>query len=275
MNEETARNLIDSAIPIITSFGLRVIGALAILILGKIIASIVAKMVRGALKRMKADKALVGFFGHLSYYAVIAFAIIAALSKFGIETTSFVALMGAAGFAIGLALQGSLSNFAAGVLLLIFRPFRVDDFIEAAGHAGTVKEIGIFTTTMSGPDNRKIILPNSALTEGTIVNITGNDTRRVDMTAGIGYSDDIEKSRNVLLDILDKHPAVLSDPAPMVEVVELGDSSVNFVVRPWAKTEDYWDVYFSVMRSIKERFDEEKISIPFPQRDVHLFKTES
>jgi small conductance mechanosensitive channel len=272
MDTTAIKEVVDAAIPMITNFGLRVLGAFAILIVGSIAAKFSARMVRAALGRAKADPTIIGFVGHLAHYGVLAFAIIAALSKFGIETTSFVAIMGAAGLAIGLALQGSLSNFAAGVLVLIFKPFRIGDFIEAGGHMGTVKEITIFTTTLASPDNKKIIIPNSSLTEGSIVNYSANEKRRVDMSAGIGYNDNMGKAKEILVAICEGCPKVLKDPAIQVEVSELGDSSVNFVVRPWALTEDYWDVYFYVTRKIKEEFDQAGVSIPFPQTDVHLHK---
>jgi small conductance mechanosensitive channel len=197
------------------------------------------------------------------------------LGAFGIQTTSFAALIGAAGLAVGLAFQGTLSNFAAGVLILFFRPFKIGDAVEAAGVAGSVAEIGIFTTTITSWDNKKIIVPNSSITSGVIVNINANDTRRVDMIAGIGYADDIERAKSVLEKILADHPKVLEDPAPTVAVVELADSSVNFVVRPWCKTADYWTVHFEVTRAIKEQFDAQGISIPFPQQDVHVHKVAS
>jgi len=273
MNEQSIKDFIEAAIPIITDYGMRVIGAVVILILGKIVAKLSEKAARAALTKGKVDQSLVGFLGHMVNYAILTFALIAALGKFGVETTSFIAVLGAAGLAVGLALQGSLSNFAAGVLILIFRPFSVNDLIEGGGHLGTVKEIGIFTTTLSSLDNRKIIIPNSVLTGGSIVNLTGNDTRRVDMTAGISYKDDIGKARDVILGICSEHPLVLKEPAPQVEVVAMADSSVNLVVRPWCKTDDYWGVYFDVMRSTKEGLERAGITIPFPQRDVHLFQS--
>jgi len=174
--------------------------------------------------------------------------------------------------AVGLALQGSLSNFAAGVLILIFRPFKIGDLVETAGVLGVVDEIGLFTTRILSLDNKRILMPNSQVTGGAITNFSAMPTRRVDLTASISYGDDIGKTRDVLLDILTSHPLVLDEPAPQVEMLKMADSSLDFVVRPWVKTEDYWTVYFEVTRSIKERFDAAGISIPFPQRDVHLFQ---
>ncbi len=271
MSSQTFEQLLQSIVPAVTTYGLRVLGAAAILLAGRIGARLTSRLVRTALVRAKSDPALVGFAGNLCYYAVLTFAVVAALSSFGIQTASFVAVVGAAGLAVGLALQGSLSNFAAGVLILIFRPFRIGDLVEVSGHKGTVQEIGIFTTTLHSLDNQKIIVPNSDVMGTTIVNVNANPIRRVDLTAGIAYQDDIGRAKEVLERILSAHPKVLDDPAPTVEVAELGDSSVNFVVRPWVKTEDYWDVYFQVTRSIKEEFDRAGISIPFPQRDVHLY----
>jgi len=228
--------------------------------------------VRKALEKAKADQALIGFSSSLVSIAVMAFAVIAALAKFGIQTTSFIAVLGAAGLAVGLALQGSLSNFASGVMILIFRPIRVGDLVEAGGYLGKIADVGIFVTTMNTLDNQKVIIPNSVITGNVINNVNGNGTRRVDMIAGISYGDDMSKAKRILEGILESHPKVLKDPAPTVAVKELGDSSVNFVVRPWVKAEDYWTVWFDVTQATKEEFDKQGVSIPFPQRDVHLFR---
>ena len=213
---------------------------------------------------------LIGFTCNMAYIALLAFVIIAALGQLGIQTTSFIAILGAAGLAIGLALQGSLSNFAAGFLMVIFRPFNVGDYIEGAGVAGTVEEIQIFTTTLMTPDNKTIIIPNAKLTGDNIVNWTAKGTRRVDMVFGIGYDDDIDKARQIMEDVLAKDERILKDKATQISVVELADSSVNFVVRPWAKVSDYWGVYMDAMENIKKAFDEQGISIPYPQQDVHM-----
>ncbi len=270
MDQETVQNAMQMLTTVLTSYGLQVIGAIIILIVGRIVAAIACKLVRRAMGRARADAALIGFTCNLVRVAVMAFAVIAALAKFGVQTTSFVAVLGAAGLAVGLALQGSLANFAAGVLILLFRPFRIDDVIDVADTLGKVAEIGIFTTTINTPDNRKVIIPNAQVTGGTITNINAHDTRRVDLTAGIGYADDVGRAKEVLEGILAQHDKVLAEPESTVQVVELADSSVNFVVRPWVKTADYWDVYFDVTRSIKEEFDRQGISIPFPQQDVHM-----
>ena len=189
----------------------------------------------------------------------------------GVEMTSFIAVLGAAGLAVGLALQGTLQNFAGGVIILLFKPYKVGDYIETQGYAGTVKEIQIFTTIMHTPDNKVIIIPNSPIATGSLINYSAQETRRVDFTFGIGYGDDIEKAKKVLNNILDKHEKVMKDPLPFVRVVELADSSVNFAVRAWAKSADYWDVYLDVTEAVKKSFDKEGISIPFPQSDVHIY----
>ena len=270
MDTESAQNAIKIGVDFVTVYGLQVIGAILILIVGRIVAGLIAKGVGKAATKAHIDVALVGFFSKMVYFAVMAFAVVAALEKFGVKTTSFVAVLGAAGLAVGLALQGSLSNFASGVMLLLFRPFRVGDFIDAAGVKGSVKEIGVLTTILHSPDNQKIIIPNGQIFGGTITNVTALDTRRVDMTAGIAYGDDIGKAKQVYMEILRSHPKVLEDPEPVVKVLELGDSSVNLIVRPWVKTEDYWDVYFDVILAIKEESDKNGLSIPFPQQDVHM-----
>lgn len=222
--------------------------------------------------KSKVEETLISFVGNLTYIALLIFVIIAALNQLGFQTTSFIAIIGAAGLAIGLALQGSLANFAAGVLMIIFRPFKVGDCIEAAGVAGVVEEIEIFTTQLRSPDNKTIIIPNASVTGGSITNYSAKDIRRVDMVIGVGYGDDLKRVREVLEEVLAKDDRILDDPAPTIGVMELGDNSVNFAVRPWVKTEDYWGVYFDSTETVKRRFDEEGISIPFPQRDVHLYE---
>jgi len=194
------------------------------------------------------------------------------LNQIGIQTASLIAIVGAAGLAIGLALQGSLSNFAAGFLMIIFRPFKQGDYVAGAGTEGTIEEIHIFTTQLKTPDNKKVIIPNAKLMGDNIINYSAEDKRRVDLVIGVSYSDDLQKVRKVLEDVLSKNNQVLEDPAPTIGVLELGDNSVNFAVRPWVKTEEYWDVFFALTENIKKRFDAEAISIPFPQRDVHLYQ---
>jgi small conductance mechanosensitive channel len=263
--------LIPKLTELVTLYGVRVIAALAIFILGRWIAKIVKGFVQRMMRKTEVDDALVSFVGNLTYIALLAFVVIAALNQLGVQTTSFIAVIGAAGLAIGLALQGSLANFAAGVLLIIFRPFKGGDFIEGAGVAGTVEKIHVFTTQLKTPDNKTIIIPNAKLTGDNIINFSAKETRRVDMVIGVSYSDNLQKVRQILEDILTKDDRVLQDPAPTIGVLELADSSVNFACRPWVKAADYWGVYFDITETVKKRFDEEGVSIPFPQRDVHLF----
>jgi small conductance mechanosensitive channel len=224
------------------------------------------------MKKSKTDETLVSFVGSLSHVALLAFVIIAALNQLGIQTASFIAVLAAAGLAIGLALQGSLANFAAGVLMIIFKPFKVDDYIEGAGVAGTVEEIQIFSTQLKTPDNKTIIVPNSKIMGDNITNYSMKGTRRVDFVFGIGYEDDIDNARQVIERIINQDERVLKDPAPMVAVSELADSSVNFAVRAWTNGGDYWPFYYDTTEKVKKQFDAEGISIPFPQRDVHVYE---
>ncbi|MBN1848312.1 MAG: mechanosensitive ion channel [Deltaproteobacteria bacterium] len=257
----------------IALYGLKVIAAIAILVIGRFAAIGVRALVRRVLEKSRLDATLVTFVASVSYVAMMAFIMIAALGQLGVQTASFVAVLGAAGLAVGLALQGSLANFAAGVLMMIFRPFKIGDYIEAGGTAGMVEEIGIFTTELKSPDNKKIILPNAKVTGDNIVNYSAKDQRRIDIVAGVSYHDDLDKVRTVLEQILSEDERILKDPAPTIGVLELADSSVNLAVRPWVQTADYWNVFFAVQEKIKKRFDAEGISIPFPQQDVYLHKT--
>jgi small conductance mechanosensitive channel len=266
---------VEGLIPMLADFGIDLVVAILIFVLGRIAVGLIAGAVRKAMTRGKADPTLVGFVGNIVTGVGMAFVVIATISELGVQTAGLVAVLGAAGLAIGFALQGSLSNFASGVMLLIFRPINVGDYVEAGGTSGSVKDIGIFTTTLHTPDNKKVIVPNAQITSDTITNYSANDTRRVDLVAGIGYGDDIPKAKAVLERIVTEHELTLDDPAPMIELSNLGDSSVDFVVRPWVKTADYWRVYFDLTERIKTEFDKEGISIPFPQRDVHLFQETS
>jgi small conductance mechanosensitive channel len=254
----------------VAEHGSSILIALLIWFVGRWLARVVAGVVQRLLLRAKVDATLAGFFRNICYAALVIFVAIAALSKLGIETGSLIAVIGAAGLAVAFALQGSLANFAAGIMIIMFRPFRVGDVVEAAGVAGIVEEIQIFSTVLRTPDNKRVFVPNSAITGGNIVNVTANPTRRVDMTFGVAYGEDLARVRRTLERILAENPKVLRDPAPLIAVGALADSSVNFLVRPWARTADYWDVYFGVHESVKREFDREGISIPFPQRDVHL-----
>lgn len=257
---------------LVSTWGLKVLGAVALFALGRIIAGWGRRTVRAVLERGDTDPTLVPFVSGLVYYVLLAFVVIAVLGMVGIQTASLVAVMGAAGLAVGLALQGTLSNFASGVLLLVFRPFKVGDYIDAAGVAGSVKSINIFTTALTTPDNVGIIAPNSTIWGQVIKNYAANETRRVDLVVGIGYGDDIEAAMSTVRRVLGSDSRVLADPAPQVAVSELGDSSVNLVVRPWCKREDYWDVRFDLTRQLKEQLERDGCSIPFPQRDVHLYQ---
>jgi len=255
---------------LVAVWGLKVIAALAIFIIGRWIAIMVRRGVRSMMEKSGADPIIIGFVASIAYIALLAFVVIAALGQLGIQTTSFIAILGAAGLAVGLALQGSLANFAAGFLMIIFRPFKVGDFIEGAGVAGVVEAIQIFTTTLKTGDNKTIIIPNAKLAGDNITNYSAKETRRVDMTVGVAYDADLSKVKNVLTDIISNESRIHADPAPQVAVAELADSSVNFVVRVWTDTADYWGVKFDITETIKNRFDEEGIGIPFPQRDIHI-----
>jgi small conductance mechanosensitive channel len=258
----------------IVLYGLKVVAAIAIFLIGGWAAKVIRAIIRRMMKRARVDDTLISFVASLSYVGIMAFVIIAAIGQLGVQTASFVVVLGSAGLAVGLALQGSLANFAAGVLMILFKPFKVGDYIEGGGVAGAVEEIGIFTTVLKSPYNKKIIVPNGKMTADNIVNYSAKEIRRVDIVAGVSYHDDLDKVKNVLADILAKDDRVLKDPAPTIGVLELGDSSVNFVVRPWVKTADYWDVFFATQETIKKRFDAEGICIPFPQQDVHLYKAD-
>ena len=264
--------IIDKIYQLLTVYGLKVLAALAIFIIGRWVAKGVRKLVERLMVKSKVDPTLISFTSNMAYIGLLAFIFIAALGQLGIQTTAFIAVLGAAGLAVGLALQGSLSNFAAGFLLIIFRPFKVGDLIEGAGVFGVVEAIQIFTTQLKTPDNKTVIVPNGKLTDDNIVNWTVKGTRRVDMVFGIGYEDDIDKARSLMTDIMAQDSRILKDPAPQISVSELADSSVNFVVRPWVKVEDYWGVYFDLTEKIKKAFDADGISIPFPQRDVHVYQ---
>jgi len=247
--------------------------AIVILILGLWIINAFIKFVKKTMTKRGVDASLVPFTSSLANVVLKAMLLISVASMMGIQTTSFIAILGAAGLAIGLALQGSLANFAGGVLILLFKPFKVGDVIETQGFLGSVTGIQIFNTVLNTPDNKKIIIPNGAVSSGAITNFSAEEKRRVDMVFGIGYTDDIKKTKETLLKIISSDSRIISEPAePFVAVKELADSSVNFVVRVWVNAADYWGVYFDMQESVKLTFDKEKISIPFPQRDVHLFQ---
>lgn len=257
---------------LIMQIGVRLISAIAIFLIGKWIAKLLTKMLKKAMAKADIEDTLEHFLGNMLYYTLLTVVIIATINQLGVQTTSLLAVVGAAGLAIGLALQGSLANFASGVMIVAFRPYKVGDVIEAGGVTGKVEEVQIFTTVLKTPDNKRIIIPNSQVMAAEITNYSANPTRRVDLVAGCGYDDDVDKVRKVLKKIIDDDQRILDDPAPTIAISELADSSVNFIVRPWVNSADYWDVYFDVTEQIKKRFDEEGIAIPYPQRDVHVYK---
>ena len=264
--------MIDKVVDGLAQYSMQILAAVVILVVGLWLAKKIKACFVSALNKKEVDPTLIGFFSSTLHGGLVLFIVIAAIGKLGVQTTSFVAVIGAAGLAVGLALQGSLSNFASGVLLILFKPFKVGDFIKAGGEAGVVVEVGILTTEMKTPDNIKIILPNSAIMGGSITNVSAHPTRRVDMVVGVSYGDDLNKAKQIMEDLLAADERVLKDPAPTVAVSNLGDSSVDFVVRPWVNSADYWAVKFDFTKSVKEKFDAEGVSIPFPQRDVHLFQ---
>lgn len=261
---------------LLTTYGLRFLGAVAALIVGLWVVSMVTSLFKKTLaKRAAIDESLKPFLTNLVSILLKAALFITVAGMVGIETTSFVALLGAAGLAIGFALQGTLGNFAGGVLILLLKPFKIGDFIEAQGFSGSVKEIQIFCTIMNTPDNKHIILPNGPLAGGSIVNYSTESTRRVDFVFGIGYDDDLKKAKNLLQKIVTSDSRILKDPEPMVVVSELADSSVNFTVRTWVNSGDYWPVHFDTIEKVKLEFDANGISIPFPQTDIHVHGLQS
>lgn len=264
--------LIEHGTQLLIEYGLKALAAIAIFVIGRMVAKWVQGLIRRMMERAEVDPMIIGFTSSIAYIALLAFVVVAALGQLGVQTTSFIAILGAAGLAIGLALQGSLANFAAGFLMIIFRPFKLGDFIEGAGVAGTVDAIHIFTTTLKTPDNKIIIIPNGKLSGDNIINYSAQETRRVDMMVGVSYDADLKEVRQVLEDIISKDDRVLTEPASLVAVKELADNSVNFVVRVWVKSGDYWGVNFDMNETIKTRLDEAGIGIPYPQRDIHLYQ---
>ena len=256
-----------------TGLFINIISAAVVLVVGIWAAKLIKKLVISLLEKKEIEPMLISFASSITYIALVAFVIIAALGQLGVQTTSFIAIIGAAGLAIGLSLQASLSNFASGVMIIFFRPFKVGDFVEAGSVSGVVEGIQIFSTQLRTGDNKAIIVPNANITSSNITNYSAKDERRVDLVFGIGYDDDIKQAKKILTDIVKKDKRILDDPAPVIAVSELADSSVNFVVRPWVKTEDYWGVYFDLTEAVKLRFDNEGISIPYPQQDVHMHQS--
>ena len=265
-------NLLDKIVEWGAFYGTRVIGALVILIIGRLLAGVITGMVRKLMEQTGLETTLTKFVTTLVRIALLVFVVVAALHTLGVQTTSVIAVIGAAGLAVGFALQGSLSNFASGVILIVLRPLKAGDLVETAGVLGVVKEVHIFNTIIITLDNKRAILPNSKVTGDNIINYSAEGVLRIDMVFGIHYGDHIPKAKEILEKILRDDERVLDDPAPTVAVSELGDSSVNFVVRPYVKVEDYWGVYFDTTEKVKMTFDEAGVTIPFPQQDVHLFQ---
>lgn len=271
--EKQMEAAVQQAIELITTYGLSVIGAVAILLVGVFVSRRVESLVYKGLSRAKhVDEMLRSFFGSIARYLVLAFTVIAVLNQFGVQTASLIAVLGAAGLAIGLALQGTLSNVAAGVMLLLFRPFKVGDYVEVGGQAGTVKGLSLFVTELATPDNVQIIIPNGQVWGSPVTNYSFHATRRLDLALGIAYEDDIEKAKAAVESLIEAEPRCLKDPAPLVAVGNLGESSVDFVIRMWCASGDYWPLKWDMTRAIKEKMDAEGISIPFPQRTLHMVK---
>ena len=253
-------------------FAMNLVTALVIFFVGRFIVRLLTRGLRKLMEKRKVDQTLVTFVTNLASMALLAFVIIAAIGALGIQTTSLIAILGAAGLAVGLALQGSLSNFAAGVLIVLFRPYKVGDWVEAAGVSGAVEEVQILTTILKTGDNKQVIVPNGQIMDSIITNYSANDTRRVDLVVGVSYDDNLDKVRSTLEELVSADDRILEDPECKIAVSELADSSVNFVVRPWVKTADYWGVMFDLTEAIKKRFDQDGIAIPFTQKDVYLHK---
>ncbi|MDU8886619.1 mechanosensitive ion channel [Yeosuana sp. MJ-SS3] len=262
--------LTTKGLELATEYGIKILAAIIIWIIGSWVIKKMLKGTKAIMIKRDFDESLQKFLLNLLGWTFKILLVLVILAKLGIETTSFAAILAAAGLAVGLALQGSLGNFAGGVLLMIFRPIKIGDLIEAQGEIGVVKEIEIFTTKLTGLSNKEIIIPNGALSNGNIVNYSTEGTRRVDLVFGVGYDSDIKQTKNVLMNVLTSHPRILKDPVPSVTVMELADSSINFAVRPWCKTEDYWTVYFDVTENTKEALDAAEIEIPYPHHvEIH------
>ena len=263
--------IINSITEIAADFGLRLFYAVLIIFVGRWVVKLLLKIIKSALEKTTVEETVRIFVANLLNTLLMVIIFIAAINQLGIETTSIIAMLGAAGLAIGLALQGSLANFAAGILIVMFRPYKVGDYIEAGSSGGTVLDIQIFSTVLKTPDNKVVVVPNATIMDSSIINYTGQETRRVDIIASCGYDDDIDKVKDILKDILDKDERILEEPEPRIAVSELADNSINFIVRPWVKSSDVLGVKYSILEQIKKRFDAEEISIPYPQRDVHIY----
>ncbi|UAA39285.1 mechanosensitive ion channel [Paraneptunicella aestuarii] len=272
---EIIQDWLNNNSQLITTYALNILIALVILYFGRKVGKYATNLFVSMLEKRSVDKAVGSFLSSIVYSLIMVAVLLMALGQLGVETTSFIAILGAAGLAIGLALKDSLSNFASGVIIILFRPFKAGDYIEAAGVAGSVKKIEIFSTTVNTPDNKVIIIPNASITGSSIVNYSREEKRRIDLVIGVSYDSDIKLAKQVLTDVVNADERVLKDPAPNVAVLELADSSVNFVVRPWVNTGDYWPTRFSLMENIKLELDKAGVGIPFPQMDVHLHKQDN
>ncbi len=262
--------VIDQLAVFAAEYGLRVIGAILILVIGRIVAGISRKVVKSMLTNVKTEPTIISFVGSLVYVLILTFTALAALGNLGVETASMIAVLGAAGFALGFAMRDSLSNFAAGFLILVFGYYKVGDYIQSGDISGTVKEIRLFSTILATPDNVRITVPSSKFFGDVIKNYSANDTRRIDLEVGIGYSCSIQKAMEIVMNLMQEDKRILAEPEPQTTVSELADSSVNLIVRPWVRKEDYWPVKNDLIRKIKEAFDQNDIEIPFPQRVVHM-----
>ena len=264
--------LIERFQPLVVSFAGNLLAAAVILVIGRWLSKFAHRLTIRALKRMQADALVERFVANIVRILVLVAAVLAAVNQLGVQTASLIAVLGAAGLAVGLALQGSLANFAAGVLIMTFRPYRIGDYIEAAGVSGTVDDLQLFTTVLTTPDNRQIIIPNGQMMSGTITNHSAHETRRVDLTVGVDYAADSEAVRRVLTDLVESDARILKDPEPFIRMTRHGDSAVEWTIRAWAKTEDQWAVYWDLVENSKRRLDEAGIGIPFPQREIHLYQ---
>lgn len=270
-SQDSAQNILnDYIIP----YGLNLLFAIIIFFVGRLVARLITNLARSLLLKAKVDEILIDFIAGIISSLLMLFVIIASVGQLGVDTTSLIALIGAAGLAVGLSLQSSLQNFASGVMLIVFRPFTLGDFVEVAGIAGIVEKISIFSTQLKTVDNKALIVPNGKIYGDIITNFSAKEIRRVDMVFGVSYECDLQKTKRILQEIIDTDQRILPEPAPLIAVSELADSSVNFVVRPWAKSSDYWGVYFDTHEKVKLTFDEENLSIPYPQMDIHISKQE-
>ena len=275
MTFDKIRGLFLQAQPFLLTFGIRLVIAVAIFMVGRWLARLAKRVVKKVMTKAQVEPTLTVFASNILFYVVMAFVLLAALGELGIETTSLIAALGAAGLAVGLALQGSLTNFAAGIIIIVFQPFRVGDWVEADGHSGYIMEIELLTTTLRTLDNRTVVIPNGILTDGSLVNYSTLGQLRLDLVVGVDYSTDIDRVKRVLLEVLNADSRVMAKPEPTVGLLEMADSSLNFAVRPWVLPTDYLALSLSLQEAIKKRLDAEHISIPFPQRDVHLLPADA